>query len=226
MTYAEFRRHIEISREDIFRQAFEQHREAIRVKKEDTAVRNLQRIFDATLRISNEKGFQAMTLRDLGRETGLSIGALYGYFSSKEALLEMLQHLGRTVTSRLMEERLAEEQDPRARLRTAIRTHLYLSESMQSWFYFSYMEAKNLSEGERRKAVRGELYTEKLFMDILKQGEAEGVLAPRDHRLAASVLKAMLQDWYLKRWKYAKRRVSVDRYADFITGILERYYAP
>jgi hypothetical protein len=87
------------------------------------------------------------------------------------------------------------------------------------------MEAKNLSEMERRKAIQGELYMEKLFLDILRQGETEGVLAVRDHRLAASVLKAMLQDWYLKRWKYAKRRVSVDRYADFVTGILEKYYA-
>lgn len=226
MSYAEFRRHIAVSRDDIFRQTFEQYRQAIRIKKEDTAVRNLQRIFDATLKISNEKGFQAMTMRDLSREAGLSMGALYGYFPGKEALLEMLQRLGRTLTQRTLDARLAQEHDPGARLRTAIRTHLYLSESMQPWFYFSYMEAKNLSKVERDKAVQGELYTERLFLDILKQGEAQGVFGVRDHRLAAGVIKAMLQDWYLKRWKYAKRRVSVDRYADFVIGITEKYYAP
>jgi len=38
----------------------------------------------------------------------------------------------------------------------------------------------------------------------------------RDPQLTASVIKAMLQDWYLKRSKYARRKISVDRYAGFI----------
>jgi hypothetical protein len=40
--------------------------------------------------------------------------------------------------------------------------------------------------------------------------------------LAASLIKAMLQDWYLKRPKYAQRQISVDHYAQFMIGLLEK----
>lgn len=39
--------------------------------------------------------------------------------------------------------------------------------------------------------------------------------------LVASVIKAMLQDWYLKRWKYKNRKVLVDEYADFVIYVAE-----
>ena len=39
--------------------------------------------------------------------------------------------------------------------------------------------------------------------------------------MTASLLKAMLQDWYLKRWKYAGRRISVDQYVDFLINFME-----
>jgi len=193
------------------------------VKKEETVVRNLDKIFSATLRISNRKGFQAMSMRDLSRESGLSMGALYSYFSSKEELLCMLQHHGMTVVKEILEEQIAAAASHEKKLRTALRTHLYLSEAMQPYFYFSYMEAKNLSRREQEAAVASELYTEKIVEDIIQAGQADSVFAVRDARLTASVIKAMLQDWYLKRWKYTRRKVRVDQYAEFLEEFVLAY---
>ena len=170
MSYAEFQKQVRLSKQDICREVYADHRNSIRVKKENTVVKNLERIFSATLKIGNQKGFQAMSMRDLGRETSLSMGALYSYFSSKEELLSMLQHQRRTITKRILHEHIDKESDPAAKLRMAILTHLYLSEAMQPWFYFSYMEAKNLSKKEQTAAVASELYTEQIFSDILIQG--------------------------------------------------------
>ena len=223
MTYAEFQKQIKISRQEICREVFAQNRSSIRVKKENTVVKNLERIFSATLKISNKKGFQAMSMRDLGRETRLSMGALYSYFASKEDLLAMLQHQRRTITQRILEACIEMESEPAAKLRAAISAHLYLSEAMQPWFYFSYMEAKNLSRAEQEMAVASELYTENLFADILKQGQSRGCFLPRDSRLTASLIKAMLQDWYLKHSKYRKRNISVDHYSEFVLQFLEAF---
>jgi AcrR family transcriptional regulator len=223
MTYAEFQQQVKLSRQDICREVFAENRHSIRVKKENTVVKNLERIFSATLKISNKKGFQAMSMRDLGRETQLSMGALYSYFSSKEDLLAMLQHQRRMITRRILEECIEKESDPVAMLRAAILAHLYLSEAMQPWFYFSYMEAKNLSRGEQELAVASELYTEKLFADILTQGQTRGSFLLHDPQLTASVIKAMLQDWYLKRSKYRKRNISVDHYSEFVLQFIEAF---
>ena len=223
MTYAEFQKQIKISRQQICREVFAENRQSIRVKKENRVVKNLERIFSATLKISNKKGFQAMSMRDLARETNMSMGALYSYFSSKEDLLAMLQHQRRTITRRILEASIEDESEPAARLRSAILTHLYLSEVMQPWFYFSYMEAKNLSRREQGLAVASELYTEKLFADIIKQGQSQGCFSLRDPQLTASVIKAMLQDWYLKRSKHRRRNLSVDQYAEFLLEFLEAF---
>ena len=223
MDYTEFQKQVSLSKQDICREVYTENRKSIRVKKEDTVVRNLERIFSATLKISNQKGFQAMSMRDLSRETHLSMGALYSYFSSKEELLAMLQHQRRMMTKRILEKHIKRETEPPAKLRLAILTHLHLSEAMQPWFYFSYMEAKNLSKKEQDLAVASELYTENIFADILKEGQDLGVFVPRDVRLTASIVKAMLQDWYLKRSKYARRNITVDQYAHFILQFVEAF---
>ncbi len=225
MDYAEFQRQVNLSRQDICREVFARNRKNIQVKKEDTVVKNLERIFNATLKISNQKGFQAMSMRDLSRETGLSLGALYAYFGSKDELLAMLQHQRRTITGRILKERIAREFEPLAKLRSAILTHLFLSEAMQPWFYFSYMEAKNLSQKEQALAVASELYTEQIFADILEQGQQQGCFARRDPQLTASLIKALVQDWYLKRRKYAKRNITVDKYARFVLQFVEGFVA-
>ena len=223
MDYAEFQKKISLSKYDLCLEVYQENRNSIRVKKKNKVLKNLERIFSATLRISNRKGFLAMSMRDLSRETNLSMGALYSYFASKEDLLAMLQSQRRTVTKRILDERIAQESKPVARLRAAILTHLFLSEDMQPWFYFSYMEAKNLSKKEQDLAVASELYTEKLIADILKQGQIQGDFKLHDPQLTASVIKAMLQDWYLKRSKYAKRMISVDQYAHFVLQFVEAF---
>jgi AcrR family transcriptional regulator len=225
MNYADFMKLVKISKEDIYLRTFEENRERILVKKEAKVVKNMEKIFDATLRISNRKGFQAMTMRDLSGETGLSMGALYSYFPSKEKLLEILQKQHRTLARRIFDTCVGDIEGAQAKLRAAIRTHLFLSEIMQSWFYFSFMEAKNLVKPERERTIAGDMYTDGMFAEILRQGQAEGAFVRHDEHLAANVIKAVLQDWYLKRKKYAKQNVSVDDYAGFVLELVERYLA-
>ena len=223
MNFSKFTQMVRLLWQDTCLEIFSDHPEHIKIKKEKTIVKNMDRIFKATLKISNEKGFQAMTMRNLSREAGLSMGALYAYFSSKEDLLEMLQRMGRTITEQVLGECLAVDEDPVEKLGKAIRTHLYLSEVLQPWFYFAYMEAKNLSEKGKERAVASELLTEKIFADIILEGQKKGLFVHQDSRLLAAVIKAMVQDWYVKRWKYAKRNVSVDHYARFLVEFVAAY---
>ena len=58
MNYTEFQKQINLSKQNLCREVFAENRKSIRVKKEDTVVRNLERIFSATLRISNRKAFR------------------------------------------------------------------------------------------------------------------------------------------------------------------------
>ncbi|RLB92804.1 MAG: TetR/AcrR family transcriptional regulator [Deltaproteobacteria bacterium] len=224
MKYAEFIDGVPDSRLDICRGVFMANREKIKIKKEKTILKNLEKIFDATLKIGIEKGFQAMTMRDLSSESGLSMGALYSYFSSKEEILRVSLSEGRKIVWQILDEFIEKEKEAVAKLEIVLEVHLFLTEKMHKWFYFSYMEAKNLNPEERKNAVQNELYTEKLIEGILIEGQKKGVFRETNHEMAASVIKAMLQDWYLKRGKYSKRNITVDQYAQFIIGFIRPFY--
>jgi AcrR family transcriptional regulator len=223
LKFKTFKGLVSLSAEDLCRELFLGNRHTIRIKKEGVAVRNLARIFDAALTLSNQKGFKAMSLRDLSAETGLSMGALYTYFKSKDEMLHMILRQGRMVVKRVLQDQIGKSEDPRRQLRTVIQAHLYLSEVMQPWFYFSYMETKNLPREEQRKAMEAELFTERILVDIMKKGSAQGIFRAVRTELAGAVIKAMLQDWYLKRWKYAARKITVEAYAAFVVDFLTTY---
>ena len=223
MNYADFTKMILTLKTDIYHQTVQENRNIIHVNKEQTIIKNLEKIFDATLEISNQKGFQAMSMRDLAKGAGLSSGGLYAYFPGKIDLLTMLQKHGRKMVQEILFKLVKETQDHVSKLRIALKTHLYLSEFMQPWFYFSYMEAKNLSEPERQNAIESELTTEKLFAVIVGQGQDAGLFERRDPQLTAAIIKAILQDWYLKRWKFSRRNISVDQYANFIVEFVEAF---
>ena len=221
MTFAKFKKMAMISMEDICREIFNENPDSIRIKKEHLVVKNLMTIFNATIKLSNAKGFHAMSLRDLGRESGLSLGCLYNYFASKEELLTIIQDQGRRIVARLLDQSVDSAMHPKDKLEAVIRTHLYLSEVMQPWFFFSFMETRYFKKREYEKSIAGELKTEQRIIDILEAGRAQQVFNIDQPMLTASVTKAMLQDWYLKRWKFRRQKITVENYADFVIQFVD-----
>jgi AcrR family transcriptional regulator len=192
------------------------HQATIRVRKAETAVANLGRIIETTLALSNRKGFHSMSLRDLSEQSGLSMGALYSYFDSKDTLLLMI--LGQVVDAvdLVLAPGNPASAPPLARLRELMARHVYLTEAMGPWFVFAFMEAKSFGRQGREMAVGSELRTEALLRDIIADGVETGAFRPIDPMMAATLLKPMLQDWYVKRAKYRKREIGPD---DFIRGL-------
>ena len=71
-----------------------------------------------------EKGYDAASMRDLSRASGMSLAGLYYYFESKERLLYLIQkHTFETVL-RNLRSRLELINDPEQRMRTFIQNHL------------------------------------------------------------------------------------------------------
>lgn len=223
MTFQNFSRQVMVSVEDLCRDFYRDNRAAIRIKKEETAVKNLVTIVNTTLKLSYKKGFDAMSLRDLSRESGLSMGALYTYFGSKEELLGMIQYHGQVAVERILREHIDQDSEPWGKLQNAIRIHLYLSELMKSWFYFFFMETKNLNKKYRKISVESELMTERVITDILEEGVKRKVFGIDNILLTGSVIKAMMQDWYLKQWKYVQRNISVEEYAQLVIDMVESF---
>lgn len=221
--FESFKAELCLSKVEICRALYRQNAEHIRIRKEHVAVPNLVRIIESTLRLTRAKGFHAMSLRDLSADSGMSIGGLYAYIRNKDDLVHLIQMHGMLLTRRTLHDYTADVPEPRARLHSALRAHVYLSELMQPWFYFSFMETRNLPASQKQEAIAIEREVEDIFHDIIVEGIEEQCFRSVNARLLAAICKAMMQDWYLKRRKYRDHKVDPTHYADFLCDMMDRY---
>ncbi|RTZ44628.1 TetR/AcrR family transcriptional regulator [Candidimonas sp. SYP-B2681] len=221
--FESFKQELSLSKVEICRELYRQNRETIRIKNEEVAVGNLVRLIDSTLRLTGLKGFEAMSLRDLCADAGFSIGGLYAYIRNKQDLVILIQGHGFLITLRTLLTYTGQATSPHKKLTNAIMAHVFLSEIMQPWFYFSFMETKSLPAPQKRQAIAVEQKVEDIFHDVIVQGIEAGVFNDVNARLLASLCKAMMQDWYLKRSKYARQGVDATQYARFLIGVVESY---
>lgn len=63
-------------------------------RRERNKAANRQIILDAAREVFGELGYEAATVRDIVRRTGLSVGAFYNYFRSREEVFEALSDDG------------------------------------------------------------------------------------------------------------------------------------
>jgi AcrR family transcriptional regulator len=216
-TFAQFKRVNPIPPDAVWELVYARNAEAIKVKRVPAALGNLRSIFEATFRLANQVGFGAMTLRDLSQAAGLSMGGLYGYLQSKDALAAMIEdlirHIGQAIPSWFESGALS----PLERVDGSLRAHVFMSELLQPWFYFVFMESRVLGVEERRVARAADLDFQ------ATNAHQIGRLPGRDKRqafLLASHLQSVTQDWYVKRWKYTAEKVSVDEFANSLSALI------
>src|SRR6516162_4114377 len=86
--------------------------------------RRLAEILGHATEVFCKKGYEGASMRDLSRESGMSLAGLYYYFESKEKLLYLIQrHTFTTILERL-KVRLEEVTDAEMRIRVFIGNHL------------------------------------------------------------------------------------------------------
>lgn len=93
----------------------------LRGRREQRKRATRQLILDAGCAVFSEMGFEACTIRDIVRRTGLASGTFYNYFDTKEAVLRELigDEIGR-LTERMQEAR-RRARDPHSFVRNAYR---------------------------------------------------------------------------------------------------------
>ena len=205
----------------------ERNRAIVRVQKDHVAVKKLALIVQAALDLSNRQGFHAMSLRDLSKASGVSMGGLYSYFDTKVTLLTMiLVEVSSTVIEVLQNPPPGLPDRPEEHLDWLIATHIRLTEVMQPWFVFAFMEAKSFPLPARRIAIDSEAATEKIFAEVVGKGASSKCFRVDNPDLTAALIKPLLQDWYVKRNKYRRRGTAIDDYIVAVSSFVHAALAP
>lgn len=221
-SFAQFKRVNPIPPDSLWELVYKRNADTIKVKRESAARDNLPNIFSAAFRLANQVGFGAMTLRDLCEATGLSMGGLYGYFKSKDALAAMVEDIIRHVGHAIPTWFDSADLSPLQRLDGCLRAHVFVSELLQPWFYFVFMESRVLSAEQRKVARTADTdFQAALAQQIALIKGREGD-ETRQAFLLAAHFHSIAQDWHVKRWKYRAEKINVDEFANSLSGVVAR----
>lgn len=222
-TFAQFKRVNPIPPDTLWELVYTRNAHTIKVKRVPAVLGNLRSIFEATFCLGNQVGFGAMTLRDLSQASGLSMGGLYGYLQSKDDLAAMIEdlirHIGRAIPSWFEQKALS----PLERVDCSLRAHLFLSELLQPWFYFVFMESRVLGAEQRKVARAADVDFQAAIGEQIARLPN---MSSRQAFLLASHLQSVAQDWYVKRWKYRAEKITVDGFANSLSDLIEARLDP
>jgi AcrR family transcriptional regulator len=143
----------------------------------------------------------------LAEDIGVKAGSFYNHIESKESLLHTL--LADTMTELLdgLEATLAGADDPVLALRRFVAFHIEFHAVRRDQVFIGNAELRSLSDEHRAAIIAQRDRYEQRLRAILREGEAAGVFAPGDPRVAAYALIAMLSG--VCTWYRAGGRLSV-----------------
>ncbi|HZZ89695.1 MAG TPA: helix-turn-helix domain-containing protein [Caulobacteraceae bacterium] len=103
-------------------------------KREQTKLANRQAILDAAREVFRELGYEVATVRDIIRRTGLSVGAFYNYYRSKEEVFAALSDDGARRFRPILHAEYLKAKDFESYLRGATRAYLeFVAAEAESW---------------------------------------------------------------------------------------------
>jgi AcrR family transcriptional regulator len=173
--------------------------------------RRLAEILSHATAVFCEKGYEGASMRDLSRESGMSLAGLYYYFESKERLLYLIQkHTFATIVQRL-KARLEGVADPEERIRIFILNHLeYFLANQAAMKVLSHEDdvLKN-GFGAEVAAIKREYY--RICVGLLDE-------LKRERGLQFTIRLAVLSLFGMMNWIYTWHNPRVDADAASIAG--------
>lgn len=161
-----------------------------------------RRILNAALDLMRDRGFDKVSIRDICKEAGITTGAFYHHFSSKEALLES----GFAPLDDYMAGALAghEEEAPDLRLWRILSAYAKFME--QSGELIGRYYQRRIAEPGTR-SMDATRYTLRAMLDCFRQAEGEGLLRPEHPPewvadFCFRHFRGVVIDWALHQYSY------------------------
>jgi AcrR family transcriptional regulator len=179
----------------------------------------------AALTLFAQRGFAATKTEEIARAAGVTVGTVYRYFESKEALFEA------TVQESILP--LVEEAEAQIKSFSGPTVELYGRLVRYAWEHAStpamanvarvvLAEAHNFPDVARAHVERVIVRIQKAYCQLLERGIQRGEFRPMDVSLAARVMVApiLYGAMYLNSLQpYDSRTFSAERYVDSVIDL-------
>lgn len=177
-------------------------------------------------RLLRDTGLEALSMQELAREAGVSVGLIYRYFRGKEDLLTavIVEVLGE-FAERVPAAMAAAGEDPVRRLAAGFRAYCGVIDERHHVAVLTYQQGRMLGEDARRHVEELEVASTRPLAEAVAAGTAAGLLTARDADLVVYDLVLLAHAWALKHWHF-RRWLDLDRYVVEQTAFVLRSLVP
>ena len=148
-----------------------------------------------------KKGYSQTTMRDISKATGINLGNLYSYISSKEDILCLaFDTYHGPAMDWFAQEGILNIEDPEEQLRIALHQMLEMIHDVMSDVLMMYRETRVLPPKFLKIVLKKEGDLIKIFEGIIARGVEEKIFNVRDPFFAASMLVFQLSLYPLRSW--------------------------
>lgn len=177
------------------------------------------KIRSTALRLFAERGYAAVSMRQIAAEVGVQAGALYNYTPDKQTLLFTLmeEHM-----SGVLDALPKMSGDPVTRLEAFVRFHLAHHRARGDEIFIAYNELRNLEPENFDKIEVMRRAFEDALEDILRAGAKAGLMHVPEPKITTMAIIGMLTGF--STWYKEEGRLSItalqDVYWDMVRGLV------
>lgn len=136
--------------------------------------RTRQLLVDSAIKLFSERGFSGTSMQDIVAGAGVTKGAFYHHFESKEDVLKLIHDQFLEAQAQEMERILAEFSSPVDQLRETIKMSVRGVVEYREHVAIYFQERRNLT-GERAQQVRARRdEVDRQIADIIRRGQDSG----------------------------------------------------
>jgi len=171
------------------------------IKSSNLVEERRDQIFQAASKLISKKGYHKTTLRDISKETGMTLGSLYDYIRTKEDILYIVHEKAAQMV-RIMNEGVENVKDPNPvrKLKKMIEQELETMDRYQDLIMCIYQESHALSKPSLKAMLSSEEVHTASFKKVIEEGIEQGVFKTSNPTILANIIKMMIDCWVLKRW--------------------------
>ena len=203
------------------------HEVATHIKNQDLVKERRRQIVDGAVKLFIKKGYHKTTTRELAKETGMSIGSLYEYVSTKEDVLYLVCTAIHSEVERGVKEALSRTTVGKTALAEVIREFFLVCDRMSDHVLLMYQVTHFLPLKWQEKVLEAELRITKLFINAMHELRDQGKLPQLDDdtiNLIGHNISVIGHTWAFRRWYFAKNftiEQYIERQTDFIMRFLQ-----
>lgn len=197
------------------------------IKNQALVIERRTQIVEAAVKLFVKYGYHKTTTRALAKETGLSIGSLYEYVSTKDDVLYLVCMAIHAEVEKGVKEALARPAEGKAALAEVIREFFQVCNRMSDHILLIYQVTQFLPLKWQKKVLEAELRITNEYIEAMRELRKLGKLPKLDDHtinLMGHNISVIGHSWAFRRWYFA-RNFTIDQFieqqTDFIMSFLE-----